>query len=140
MAGFEIGLPDIRVESLYPKEWDELSLGEFWNHLPELDPILGTRSVGAGMRGRAMRYIVEVNSSGGSASLAELSSRDPLAKVRASDSIVEFQTEEFANNPLVISGRGGGPRSTASAVWGDVFALSRSKLILGYTDKARKVS
>jgi homoserine dehydrogenase len=127
MLGYELELPDVVVEGLYPPAWDELPVDAFLHRLPELDDALTTRSAAAARAGRALRFIATIEGESARAGLDEVDPASRLAVVGATDSIVIFETDHFRANPLVISGRGGGPEITAAGVLGDIVSLAREE-------------
>ena len=49
---------------------------------------------------------------------------NPLANINLTDNIVQFVTDRYAANPLVVQGPGAGPEVTAGGVFGDVLRLA----------------
>jgi homoserine dehydrogenase len=121
-AGIPADLKDVVRESLYPASWDELSLPEYFDRLPELDARMAAR-VAAGAGG--LRYTIEVTPDGIAAGLTILDAEDPLARAGTTDSTVVVESDLFDANPLVVSGRGAGPTVTAAGVLSDMVSLAR---------------
>jgi len=128
MLGYRLGMADVAVESLYPTAWDGLDLETFLVRLPNVDAMWSERFTDASRRGVALRYVVEIAGGAVRAGFEPLRPDALLARVDASDSAVVFETDVYCDNPLVISGRGGGPIATASGVLGDVVSLARESL------------
>jgi homoserine dehydrogenase len=125
MLGHPLELAALSPDGLYPAEWDELSVDDFRARLPEADAALAARSVAAREEGRVLRYRAVVEDGAVQVGLAALDPRSPLGRAGATDSVVVLTTEHYRANPLVISGRGGGPAVTAAGVLGDILSLVR---------------
>jgi len=123
--GYELDLDDVIVEGLYPAAWDELSPEEFELRLPEADELMARRFRVSREAGSTVRYLAYVGEGTARAQLADLSPGARLAQTSSRDSIVVIESDHFGANPLVLSGRAGGPKGTAAAVLGDVLSLVR---------------
>ena len=66
---------------------------------------------------------------GGQASvgLRKVAADDAFANMQLTDNLLQFQSERYSQNPLVIQGPGAGPEVTAGGVFGDLLDLA-SKL------------
>jgi len=126
MVGLPLTLADVAVDRLYPAAWDDLDVAAFRERLPALNDALSGRAAAAALTGHVLRYIGVVEGGTARAGLADVEPDDRLARVEAGDSIVVFETANFSANPLVISGRGGGPAVTAAGVMADVVSLARA--------------
>ncbi len=124
ILGHAIELEDVEIERLYPAEMDALSVEEFLEAIDALDAEYAARAEEAQRSGRALRYVSEVVDGRCRVGLMAVEPDNRLARVLTSDSVVVFETARYADNPLVISGRGAGPDITAAGVLGDVLALA----------------
>lgn len=125
MLGLPLDLDAVEVEGLYPAGWDALGAREFLDRLPALDAGLSGRAAAVAMSGRVLRYVITIEDGRVRAGLEDLAPSDALARAAASDSIVVLRSAVFDRQPLVLSGRGGGPTGTASCVYGDLVSLAR---------------
>ena len=124
MLGYQIGMDDVAIESLYPATMEGLSVDEFMQNVDSLNEPMAKRAAELTTGGRKLRYAALV--ADGKCAV-QLTGADPLSKlgaVNASDSIVVFTTRQFNTNPLAISGRGAGQDVTAMGVLGDVMDLA----------------
>ena len=48
----------------------------------------------------------------------------PFSNINLTDSIVQFKSERYSDNPLVIQGPGAGPEVTAAGVFADLLRLA----------------
>jgi aspartokinase/homoserine dehydrogenase 1 len=47
-----------------------------------------------------------------------------FSNINLTDNIVQFETDRYADNPLVVQGPGAGPEVTAGGVFGDLLRLA----------------
>ncbi|MFN2252226.1 MAG: hypothetical protein ACK2UL_09950 [Anaerolineae bacterium] len=123
--GYELELADVAIEGLYPPEWDRLELGEFRARLPEIDDLMARRVAASRDAGSRVRYLAYVGEGTARTEVADVAAGSRLAGRHATDSLAVIETDHFRTNPLVLSGRGGGPKVTAAGVLGDVLSLVR---------------
>jgi aspartokinase/homoserine dehydrogenase 1 len=84
-----------------------------------------TRYDAARTRGKALRYVARLSEDGdASVSLAEIDRASPFSNIDLTDNIIQFTTDRYADNPLVVQGPGAGPEVTAGGVFGDVLRLA----------------
>ena len=48
----------------------------------------------------------------------------PFCNINLTDNIVQFETDRYSENPLVIQGPGAGPEVTAGGVFSDLLRLA----------------
>ena len=71
-----------------------------------------------------MRYVASLDAKGNAAvRLDAVDSGHPFCNINLTDNIVQFETERYCDNPLVIQGPGAGPEVTAGGVFGDLLRL-----------------
>ncbi|MCP4519339.1 MAG: homoserine dehydrogenase, partial [Delftia sp.] len=58
--------------------------------------------------------------------LAVLPSSHAFAHTRLTDNIVQFRTERYRDNPLLVQGPGAGPEVTAAGVFADMLRIAES--------------
>ncbi len=121
MAGWPLEAADIRVESLYPTSMATLSVAAFMQRLAELDEGVGARVKTAVGQNQVLRYVAHVSAAGGSVSLQALPAASPLANLK----YISFRSRLYADEPLLIGGKGAGVEMTAAGVLGDVLDLVR---------------
>lgn len=125
MLGYRLEMKDVKVESLYPKLMDRLTVDDFMRDVDSLNGSMAARVADLTSGGNKLRYAAVIENGKLKAGLV---SADPASKLgisRASDSVVIFFTQHFTDNPVMISGRGAGQAVTASGVLGDIVSLSR---------------
>jgi len=124
-AGGELALGDVEVESLVPASLREVDAQTFLERLPELDRAIAERHAKAQRAGAVLRYVARVDREGrANVGLVELPSTHAFAHLRLTDNIVQFTTQRYRDNPLVVQGPGAGPEVTAAGVFADVLRVA----------------
>ncbi|MFQ5435200.1 MAG: homoserine dehydrogenase, partial [Anaerolineae bacterium] len=121
MAGWPLSATDIAVESLYPAEMAGLNVAEFMSQASQLDEAMAQRVLKARQKGQVLRFVALVNENGGSVGLQAIPAGSPLANMK----YISFRTGRYADEPLLIGGKGAGVEMTAAGVLGDMLALVR---------------
>ena len=121
--GLEIG--DFPVQSLVPDALRDCSVEEFLDRLPEFDDDMDSLYRDAAAHDRQLRYVASLEA-GGTASVAlEAVDRDhPFCNINLTDNIVQFESDRYSQNPLVVQGPGAGPEVTAGGVFSDLLRLA----------------
>ena len=123
--GLDIGIGDFPVRSLVPEALQDCSIEEFLERLPEFDgeiEALYRDAVGAG---KQLRYVATLNADGDAAvGLQAVDASHPFCNINLTDNIVQFESERYSENPLVIQGPGAGPEVTAGGVFSDLLRLA----------------
>jgi aspartokinase/homoserine dehydrogenase 1 len=123
--GLELELADVEVESLVPTGLESGSIDEFLARLPHHDATMRERLDGARGRGKVLRYVGSLNSSGKArVGLVELDTRHAFANIALTDNVVRFATRRYCDNPLIVQGPGAGPEVTAGGVFADLLRLA----------------
>ena len=121
--GIEIG--DFPVKSLVPEALQDCPLDEFMAKLHEYDDEMASLYEEAAASGRKLRYIATLDADGNaSVGLEAVDSEHPFSNINLTDNIVQFETERYSANPLVIQGPGAGPEVTAAGVFADLLRLA----------------
>ena len=72
-----------------------------------------------------MRYIARLTELGeASVGLEKVDADAPFSNISSTDNIVQYTTDRYSTNPLVIQGPGAGPEVTAGGVFGDLLRLA----------------
>jgi aspartokinase/homoserine dehydrogenase 1 len=130
--GWQIGLDDVQLESLVPAGLRDLDKAAFLERLPELDAELGERQRAAQARGSVLRYVARLEAGGAATvGLTEVAQDHALANIRPTDNVVQFTTERYRDNPLVVRGPGAGPEVTAMGIFADLLRVASA---LGVAD------
>ena len=123
--GLPLGLGDFPVQNLVPESLRGVSLEEFLERLPEYDDALDAMYRSAREDGRVLRYVGKLDANGAaSVGLEQVDPSSPLANINLTDNIVQFVTDRYSANPLVVQGPGAGPEVTAGGVFADLLRLA----------------
>jgi aspartokinase/homoserine dehydrogenase 1 len=124
-AGWRTSLADVAVEGLVPAALARVSVQEFLERAGELDAPLGERLERARRAGCVLRYVARLSQDGEArVGLAELPADHAFAHGRLTDNVVQFTTDRYRENPLVVQGPGAGPEVTAGGLFADVLRIA----------------
>ncbi len=124
-AGLALELSDVAVESLVPAPCMDGDVAAFFARLPGFDAAIEARRAAAAAQGQVLRYLARVDARGGAqVGLQSLPASHPFANTRLTDNIVQFQTERYRDNPLIVQGPGAGPEVTAAGVFADLLRVA----------------
>ena len=125
--GWRIGLADVQLESLVPEHLRELNKTEFLSRLDELNDALGCRLALAQQHGCVLRYVAHLEAGGKAiVGLQEVAPDAALANILPTDNVVQFTTDRYRDNPLVVRGPGAGPEVTAMGIFADLLRVAKS--------------
>jgi len=123
--GLEIEIGDFPVRSLVPEALQDCSIEEFLEKLPEYDDEIDSLYKEAAAAHKQLRYVAMLEADGTAAVGLEAVAEDhPFCNINLTDNIVQFESERYSDNPLVIQGPGAGPEVTAGGVFSDLLRLA----------------
>jgi aspartokinase/homoserine dehydrogenase 1 len=123
--GLRTTLAEVRLESLVPEPLRRVSADEFMRRLDELEPPMRARLDSARAKDEVLRYVARVAADGAaSVGLVELPRSHAFAHIQLTDNVVQFTTNRYCDNPLVVQGPGAGPEVTATGVFADVLRVA----------------
>jgi aspartokinase/homoserine dehydrogenase 1 len=111
--GESIEIGDFPVQNLVPEALRECSIDEFLARLPEHDGEIDAMYSDAVKQGRRLRVGLEA-----------VATDHPFCNINLTDNIVQFKSERYSSNPLVVQGPGAGPEVTAAGVFADLLRLA----------------
>lgn len=121
--GLEMG--DFPVQNLVPENLRTCSVTEFLEKLPEHDDAMDEVFRKAEADGRQLRYTAALEADGtANVGLEAVDASHPFCNINLTDNIVQFESERYSANPLVIQGPGAGPEVTAAGVFSDLLRLA----------------
>ena len=110
-----------------PRQLQDLDKQEFLERMAELDERLDERLRQAQENSCVLRYVANLDASGNAVvGLTEVASDAALANILPTDNVVQFTTERYRDNPLVVKGPGAGPEVTAMGIFADLLRVSSS--------------
>ncbi|MBX2813981.1 MAG: bifunctional aspartate kinase/homoserine dehydrogenase I [Myxococcales bacterium] len=124
-TGIPISVEQIRIEGLTPQGLAEVSVAEFLERLEVMDEDMAKRYKEAQAKDEVLRFVGSLEADGSaSVGLRNYPKNHPFAHIRLTDNIVQFQTQRYNDNPLIVQGPGAGPEVTAGGVFSDLLRLS----------------
>lgn len=126
-AGRTLSIADVEVESLVPAHLQSLELDAFLQRLHELDAPMQARLDAATAQGHALRHIAKLDRNGrATVGVVALPSTHACCHTRLTDNLVQFRSDRYSENTLVVQGPGAGPEVTAAGVFGDMLAIAQA--------------
>jgi aspartokinase/homoserine dehydrogenase 1 len=123
--GESIEIGDFPVQNLVPEALRECSIDEFLARLPEHDGVIDAMYRDAAKQGRRLRYVASFDAGGNaSVGLEAVDADHPFCNINLTDNIVQFKSDRYSSNPLVVQGPGAGPEVTAAGVFADLLRLA----------------
>jgi aspartokinase/homoserine dehydrogenase 1 len=123
--GQQLEIGDFPVEDLVPDALRDVTVDEFLSGLADYDDDMLRRYREAESGGLSLRYIARLDDQGkASVGLEMVAEDDAFSNMQLTDNLVQFQSDRYAANPLVIQGPGAGPEVTAGGVFGDLLKLA----------------
>jgi len=129
LAGLPVQSPTaFPVQSLIPAALESCASGdEFVEKLPAFDGQMEELKASAAKEGKVVRFVgsIDVPSQRVQVGLEKFDASHPIAALKGSDNIINFYTERYGANPLIIQGAGAGAEVTAMGVTGDLMKVLR---------------
>jgi aspartokinase/homoserine dehydrogenase 1 len=123
--GQKIEVGDFPVENLVPMRLRDLSIDAFLDQLPKYDNDILALYNEAEKKKNKLRYIGKLNANGdASVGLDMIADGHAFRNINLTDNVVQFVTERYAPNPLIVQGPGAGPAVTAGGIFADLLRLS----------------
>lgn len=123
--GQQIEIGDFAVENLVAPDLRGLSIDKFFEALPRIDNHMLELFLDAQSKGRKLRYVARLDACGtASVGLDMVDEQHPFSNINLTDNIVQFATERYWANPLVVQGPGAGPAVTAGGVFAELLRLA----------------
>jgi aspartokinase/homoserine dehydrogenase 1 len=123
--GLDLEIGDFPVQSLVPEALCDCTIDEFLERLPEFDHEIEALYHDAVRANKRLRYIAGLDATGNaSVALEAVDDSHPFCNINLTDNIVQFETDRYSENPLVIQGPGAGPEVTAGGVFSDLLRLA----------------
>jgi homoserine dehydrogenase len=122
--GWQMDMEDVEVQGLYPLHMDRLSVAEFLAALPQLDGFFADRVQQAADQKGVLRFAALVAEGRCVVGPTVVAASSPLGRLSGTDNLIEFQTNWYSPNPLVVQGRGAGVEATAAGVLSDLLELA----------------
>jgi aspartokinase/homoserine dehydrogenase 1 len=123
--GQEIEIGEFPVKNLVPEALRDCSVEEFLEKFSDYDQEIDSLFKKAIKDGKKLRYVAKLDAEGNaSVDLVPIADAHAFCNINLTDNIVQFETERYSANPLVIQGPGAGPEVTAAGVFADLLRLA----------------
>ncbi len=123
--GRNIEIGEFPVQSLVPESLRDGSIEEFLQKLPDFDDEIASVYAKAVAENKQLRYVASLDAEGAAVRLEAVEDTHPFCNINLTDNVVQFETERYCDNPLVIQGPGAGPEVTAAGVFADLLRLAK---------------
>jgi aspartokinase/homoserine dehydrogenase 1 len=122
--GLDLELDDVAVESLVPAGLEAGDVDAFLDGLCVHDDGMAGIYSEAAAAGQVLRCVGRLDADGTArVSLERLPQDHPFSRISLTDNIVQFVTQRYRDNPLIVRGPGAGPAVTAGGVFSDLLRL-----------------
>lgn len=123
--GLSLCIGEFPVQNLVPDALRDVSADEYLQRLPEFDDNMDALLRAATARDGSLRYVARLTEDGkASVGLETVDADSAFRHINLTDNIVEFVTDRYSSNPLVVQGPGAGPAVTAGGVFADLLRLA----------------
>lgn len=123
--GQKLEIGDFPVENLIPEDLRDATVDDFLLGLARYDDDMRALYEEARGKGKTLRYVATLTDKGEAAvALEQVPADDAFSNMQLTDNLVQFSTDRYSQNPLVIQGPGAGPEVTAGGVFGDLLKLA----------------
>jgi len=123
--GQSIEIGEFPVQNLIAKDLRDLGVDDFLREISNYDDEMLALYEAARDEGKTLRYVARLTDQGeASVGLEQVAADAPFSNISSTDNIVQFVTDRYATNPLVIQGPGAGPEVTAGGIFGDILKLA----------------
>ncbi|WP_333601412.1 bifunctional aspartate kinase/homoserine dehydrogenase I [Flavobacterium sp.] len=123
-SGYEMEMEDIVNNSFLPKECMETTNNEDFfksltKHAGHFDKLLAE----AKAKDSRLKFVASFENGKASVGLQFIPSDSPFYNLEGKDNIVQFYTDRYIDQPLLIKGAGAGAAVTASGIFADVIRI-----------------
>jgi aspartokinase/homoserine dehydrogenase 1 len=123
--GQTIEIGQFPVENLVPEKLRDLSTDEYMARLADYDDRMLQVFRESKSEGKVLRYIARLDADGrASVGLEKVDGSHAFGNIALTDNIVQFVTDRYSSNPLIVQGPGAGPEVTAGGVFADLLRLA----------------
>lgn len=123
-SGYEMEIEDIKNNSFLPEECMQTTNNEDFfasliKHASHFENLL----VRANEKNSRLKFVATFENSKASVGLEFIPSDSPFYNLEGKDNIVQFYTDRYVDQPLLIKGAGAGAAVTASGIFADVIRI-----------------
>jgi aspartokinase/homoserine dehydrogenase 1 len=123
-SGYQMEMEAIDNNSFLPKECMETSNNEeFFKSLTKHSSHFEKLLAEAKQKESRLKFVASFDKGKASVGLQFIPKESPFYNLEGKDNIVEFYTDRYIDQPLIIKGAGAGPAVTASGIFADVIRI-----------------
>ena len=123
--GMAANLDDMAVDGLIPPGLEGGTVDEFLARLADHDDSMVDIVDEARAKGQVLRFVGVIDAEEGTrVALRRYDADHSFARIKLTDNIVQFTTDRYSENPLIVQGPGAGPAVTAGGVFADLLRLA----------------
>lgn len=124
--GLKIERNELEVESLIPKELNNVDQATFLRNLSQHDEQWEQQIHKAQQRGETLRYTGRLVDGTISIGIESVPKDSPLGQLKGTDNLIQIFSDFYDQTPLVIQGAGAGKEVTAAGVLADILKTAKS--------------
>lgn len=121
-AGYKVEQEDVVRHDIIPADFLSGSLDDFWERLPELDPLFEESRRLLAADDKHWRFVARMKDGGMSVGLEAVDRRHPFYNLEDSNNIVLLTSERYHEYPMQIQGYGAGADVTAAGVFANIIS------------------
>ncbi|MCG5643220.1 bifunctional aspartate kinase/homoserine dehydrogenase I [Flavobacteriaceae bacterium LSUCC0859] len=126
-SGHTIEITDIENQSFLPKESLETKTNEdFFKSLIKHESSFQALFKSANEKNCKLKYVASFKNGTASVGLQEIPEGHDFYALEGSDNIVQFYTERYPTQPMIIKGAGAGAAVTASGIFADIIRVGNN--------------
>lgn len=123
-SGYEMEMEDIVNNSFLPKEcMDTTNNDDFFKSLTKHSSHFENLLAEAKAKDSRLKFVASFENGKASVGLQFIPSDSPFYNLEGKDNIVQFYTDRYIDQPLLIKGAGAGAAVTASGIFADVIRI-----------------
>ncbi len=123
-SGYQMDIEDIENNCFLPKECMETTNNDdFFKSLIKHDDHFNQLLADAKAKDSRIKFVAKFDNGKASVGLQFIPKESPFYNLEGKDNIVEFYTDRYVDQPLIIKGAGAGAAVTASGIFADVIRI-----------------
>ena len=123
-SGYKMDIEEIENNFFLPQEcMDTVNNEDFFNSLTKHDDHFNKLLVEAKSKDSRIKFVAKFDNGKASVGLQFIPKESPFYNLEGKDNIVEFYTDRYVDQPLIIKGAGAGAAVTASGIFADVIRI-----------------
>ncbi|WP_293875186.1 bifunctional aspartate kinase/homoserine dehydrogenase I [Flavobacterium sp.] len=123
-SGYKMDIEEIENNCFLPKECMEITNNEdFFKSLIKYDTHFNKLLAEAKAKDSRIKFVAKFDNGKASVGLQFIPKESPFYNLEGKDNIVEFYTDRYVDQPLIIKGAGAGAAVTASGIFADVIRI-----------------